>query len=60
MRACQDARGDCFRAVLRAMPDDTRRSFAYAMENRANGLETDEAIAQAEARVAEEVARGGE
>ena len=60
MRACQDARGACFRAVLRAMPDETRRSFAYAMENRANGLDPDEAMAQAEARVAGERARGGE
>lgn len=60
MRACQDARGACFLAVLRAMPDETRRSFAYAMENRANGLAPDEAIAQAETRVAGEMARNGE
>ncbi|WP_306226292.1 hypothetical protein [Bosea beijingensis] len=59
MRACQDERGACFRAVLRAMPDDTRRSFAYAMENRANGLDPDEAFAQAETRVARESARNG-
>ena len=59
-RACQDARGACFIAVLRALPDETRRSFAYAMENRANGLDPDEAMAQAEARVAGEMARGGE
>jgi hypothetical protein len=45
---------------MRAMPDDTRRSFAYAMQNRANGLDPDEAFAQAEARVARENARHGE
>lgn len=59
MRACQDARGACFHAVLQAMPDDTRRSFAYAMQNRANGLDPDEAIAQAEARIAAERTRHG-
>lgn len=59
-RACQDAQGTCFRTVLRAMPDETRRSFAYALENRANGLDTDAAIAQAEARIAGEKARHGE
>lgn len=60
MRACQDARGACFLAVLRAMPDEARRSFAYAMENRASGLDPDEAIAQAEARVTGAIARGVE
>lgn len=60
MRACQDARGACFRAVLQAVPDDARRSFAYAVQNRANGLGPDEAIARAEARVAAESARDGE
>lgn len=59
MRACQDARGACFHAVLEAMPDEIRRSLAYAVQNRANGLDPDQAIAQAEARVAEEVARHG-
>ena len=60
MRACQDAHGACFLAVLDAMPDEIRRSLAYAVRNRANGLEPDEAIAQAQARVAGEMARDGE
>lgn len=64
-KACQRAqscrRGDatCFHIFMRALPDDERRMFGYAIRNGHAGLSPDEAWAQAQARVADEIARYG-
>ncbi|MGO4174802.1 hypothetical protein [Bosea sp. TAF32] len=59
-RSCQRSDGACLAAFMQAVPDGERREFRYALENRSKGLAPDEAIARAQARVAEESARQGE
>jgi hypothetical protein len=59
-RSCQGQDTACLRAFMQAIPDEDRREMRYALDNRASGLDPDEACARAEARVAEEIARGGE
>lgn len=56
-RSCQRKDAACLIAFMRAVPDDERRVLRYALENRSKGLAPDEAQAQAETRVAEEIAR---
>ena len=59
-RSCQGQDTACLRAFMQAIPDADRREIRYALDNRAAGLDPDEAIERAQARVAEEMARGGE
>ena len=59
-RSCQGQDTACLRAFMQAIPDEDRREIRYALDNRAAGLDPDEAIARAQARVAEEIARHGE
>lgn len=56
-RRCQSPTGDCARVVFQAIPDEDKRLLRYALEHRIAGLSPDEAMAQAEARVAAEMAR---
>lgn len=58
-KSCQRDDASCLYAHMQAMPDEDRRLTRYALENRRDGLDADEAIAQADARVAEESARFG-
>ncbi len=58
-QSCQGQGAACLRAFMQAIPDDERREIRYALDNRAKGLKPGEAIARAEARVAEENAQDG-
>lgn len=55
-RRCQSPDGDCTRALFQGMPDEEKRMFRYAIENRLAGLSPDEAMDKAQARVATEMA----
>jgi hypothetical protein len=59
-RSCQGQDTACLRAFMQAIPDDDRREIRYALDNRAAGLSPGEAMEQAQARVAGEIARQGE
>ena len=59
-RSCRRSDGACLVAFMQAVPDHERRLFRYALENRRNGLDADEAFERAQVRVAEEIARFGE
>lgn len=58
-RSCRRGDSACLTAFMQAMPDEGRRVFRYALENRSNGLSPGEALEQARARVAGEIARLG-
>ena len=47
-------------AFMQAIPDEDRREIRYALDNRTAGLAPGEAMERAQARVAGEIARGGE
>lgn len=59
-RSCRRGDGACLTAFMQAQPDALRRLFRYSLEYRIAGLEPDQAFAQAQARVEEEIARFGE
>lgn len=59
-KSCRRSDWACLATFMQAMPDEHRRCFRYALEYRIAGLAPDEAIAQAQARVAGEIARFGE
>ncbi|PTM42694.1 hypothetical protein [Bosea sp. 124] len=59
-RSCRRSDGACLTAFMQALPDEDRRLFRYALENRKAGLEPGEAFARAQARVEDEIARFGE
>lgn len=59
-RSCQGQDAACLRAFMQALPHADRREIRYALDNRAAGLDPDEAMERAQARVAEEIARHGE
>ncbi|WP_336814541.1 hypothetical protein [Bosea sp. MMO-172] len=59
-RGCQGDGTGCLRAFMQAIPDADRREIRYALDNRAAGLAPGEAMEQAQARVAGEIARGDE
>jgi hypothetical protein len=59
-RSCQGQDTACLRAFMQAIPDEERREIGYALDNRAAGLSPGEAMEQAQARVAGEIARQGE
>lgn len=59
-RSCQGQDTACLRAFMQAIPDEDRREIRYALDNRAAGLDSDEAMERAQARVAGEIARHGE
>ncbi|CAH1678972.1 conserved hypothetical protein [Hyphomicrobiales bacterium] len=59
-RSCRRKDAACLFAFMQAVPDKDRRELRYALDNRAAGLEPDEAIARAEARIADEITRHGE
>jgi len=54
-KSCQRGDGACFIANMQALPDEDRRLFRYALENRNAGLDADEAFDRAEARVEDEM-----
>ena len=58
-RSCQREDAACLFAFMRAVPDDDRRMFRYALEHRRDGLDAGEAMERAQARVADESARHG-
>lgn len=59
-KSCRRSDTACLTAFMQAMPDENRRLFRYALENRRDGLDPAEAIDRAQARVAGEIARLGE
>ncbi|HEV7258831.1 MAG TPA: hypothetical protein VGN82_13715 [Bosea sp. (in: a-proteobacteria)] len=59
-KSCRRSDWECLTAFMHAVPDKERRLFLYAVQHRRDGLSCDEAIARAEARVADEIARFGE
>ena len=59
-RSCQGDGRACVASFMQALPDDFRRMFRYAIENRSAGLDVDEAVARAEARVEREMREFGE
>lgn len=59
-KSCRRDDAACLAAFMQAIPDKDRRLFRHALEHRSNGLDPDEAIARAQARVADEIARFGE
>jgi hypothetical protein len=54
VRACREPRGLCFLVFLQTTPEPLRRTFVYALRNRADGLGPEQAWQRAEARVAVE------
>ncbi len=59
-RRCQGPNASCVIAFMQALPDDFRRMLRYSIENRIRGLDVDEAVARAEARVEAEIGGFGE
>ncbi|SEG79880.1 hypothetical protein [Bosea lathyri] len=57
-RSCQRSDATCLYAFMQALPEEEHRLFRYALENRRDGLDPDEAIERAQARVESEIARG--
>ena len=58
-KSCRRSDGACLTACMQALPDEDRRLFRYALENRSAGLDGDEAFDRAEARVEDEMGRSG-
>ncbi|KPH81156.1 hypothetical protein [Bosea vaviloviae] len=58
-KSCRRGDGTCLFAFMAAQPDAARRLLFYTVKNRIAGLSPDEAWAQAQARVADEIARYG-
>ena len=64
-KACQRAKScrrddaTCLYAFMQAMPDEDRRFARYAIENGSAGLDPQEAMDKAQARVDDEIARHG-
>jgi hypothetical protein len=58
-RSCRRRDGACFTAFMQALPDEERVMFRYALELRHAGLEPGAALAMAQSRVADEIARLG-
>ena len=58
-RSCSRKDNACLSTFMQAMPDEKRRMFRYALENRCDGLDPDAAIERAQVRVKDESARCG-
>ncbi len=58
-KSCRRGDGTCFIAFMQAQPDADRRLLSYTLKNRIAGLTPDEAFAQAQARVADEITQDG-
>ena len=56
-RSCQRSDHACLFASMQALPEEERQTFRSAVENGRDGLAPDEAIARAQARVEDEIAR---
>jgi len=57
-KSCRRSDWACLTAFMQALPDEHRRLFRYAIQHRLEGLDSAEAIARAQARVADEMAQG--
>ena len=58
-RSCKRSDASCLHGFMRALPDQDRRLAGYMIQNGAAGLSPDAALAQAQARVAAEIAQDG-
>lgn len=56
-KSCKRSDLACLTAFMQALPEAQRRQLRHGIENRRAGLSCDEAIAQAQARSADEMTR---
>lgn len=58
-RSCKRSDAACLHGFMQALPDQDRRLAGYMIQNGAAGMKPDAALAQAQARVAAEIAQDG-
>ncbi len=58
-RSCKRSDAACLHGFMGALPDQDRRLAGYMIQNGAAGMKPDAALAQAQARVAAEIAQDG-